>query len=350
MNRKLVALWLAALAAFFIACAPAHADYQFGDNACETTTDTGTGTIDLDGALSGGYLPFADVLDDGDTFPYHIKDGSQLETGTGTFHDGTPDTMDRVADWSTDGAGAELTLSGATATVCIGPITSLFTGGVASFSLSDLTLGGLDINVADAGADAIFGWDDSDAAYENLTAAEAADALGNEVKKPGTDTIFIPINATFVGSCAPGEYTDGGWVFKYAACDASSAEFMVVNFIFPKGWDEGNITATFYWSHPSTTTNFAVVWGISCNAVSNDDSLAGLGASYTTVTDTGGTTADLYVSDATSGFAVAGTPAEGDLVACALSRRAADGSDTLAVDAYLHGVKLSYQSNAANDD
>jgi hypothetical protein len=215
MNRKLAALWLAALAAFFIACAPAHADYEFSDIACETTTTSGTGTIDLAGALTGGYLSFAGAgIDSGDTVPYHIKDGNQLETGTGTFTDGTPDTLSRTADWSTDGAGAELTLSGGTATVCIGPITSLFTGGVASFSLADITLGGLAINPADAGADAIFGWDDSDAAYENLSAAEAADALGNEVKKPGTDTIFIPINATFPGNCAPGEYTDGGWVLS----------------------------------------------------------------------------------------------------------------------------------------
>jgi hypothetical protein len=140
---KLNRLLWAALAAFFISCGPAHADFEFSDIACETTTTSGTGTVNLAGALTGGYLGFlAAGIDSGDTVPYHIKDGSQLETGIGTFTDGAPDTLSRTADWSTDGAGAELTLSGGTATVCIGPITSIFTGGVAGVSFATVTASG----------------------------------------------------------------------------------------------------------------------------------------------------------------------------------------------------------------
>jgi hypothetical protein len=112
------------LAALFVT--PAHADFEFTDLACETTATTGTGTVDLAGAISN-YLGFiAAGIDTGDTVPYHIVSGDgKMETGIGTVTDGTPDTMTRVAQWSTDGSGAELSLSG-TSNICIGPITAVW--------------------------------------------------------------------------------------------------------------------------------------------------------------------------------------------------------------------------------
>ena len=105
---------------------PAQAARQITDIACETSTTAGIGTLNLAGALTGGYLGFlAAGITSGNTVPYTLSNGSQLETGIGTFTDGTPDTLTRTADWSTDGAGAELTLSG-TSTICIGPTARMF--------------------------------------------------------------------------------------------------------------------------------------------------------------------------------------------------------------------------------
>ena len=104
---------------------PAKAAFQFADIACETTATTGTGTINLAGAVTN-YLTFSSQITSGNTVPYQITSGDgKRETGIGTYTDASPDTMTRTASWSTDGSGAELTLSG-TSTVCIGPIASVF--------------------------------------------------------------------------------------------------------------------------------------------------------------------------------------------------------------------------------
>jgi hypothetical protein len=116
---------LAALACLFIT--PAQAAFDVGDLVCETSTTTGTGTLNLAGAVSN-YLTFVSQIASGNTVPYHIRasDG-KLETGIGTFTDATPDTLSRTADWSTDGSGAELTLPAGTHTVCLGPISGSVT-------------------------------------------------------------------------------------------------------------------------------------------------------------------------------------------------------------------------------
>ncbi len=118
---------------------------------------------------------------------------------------------------------------------------------------------------------------------------------------------------------------------------------------FPKAWNEGTITAQFHWSHPSTTTNFAVIWGIAGIALSNDDAIATALGTAVTVTDTGGTTNDLYISDATAAVTIAGSPAAGDQVFFRVYRDADAGGDTLAVDARLMGVTLYYTVDTLDD-
>jgi hypothetical protein len=120
-------LFRCALTALLLLVAgPAFAASEAADIVCETTTTTGTGTVNLAGAVSN-YATFVSQVASGNTVPYHIRaSDSKLETGLGVFTDGTPDTLTRVADWSTDGSGAELTLPAGTHTVCIGPIARLF--------------------------------------------------------------------------------------------------------------------------------------------------------------------------------------------------------------------------------
>lgn len=138
MRRVIAAL---AIAASLGVCSPAHAAFTFTDLTCETTSTTGTGTLDLAGAATG-YLSFIDAgITSGATVPYQIRNGSQFETGIGTFTDDTPDTLARDPQFSTDGLATALDLSGSS-TVCIGPISSAWLGGVADLNLNTLEVGG----------------------------------------------------------------------------------------------------------------------------------------------------------------------------------------------------------------
>jgi hypothetical protein len=176
MRTTLAAAW-AALAAFFIT--PAYAALDLGDIICETSTTTGTGTLNLAGAVTN-YATFVSQIASGAQTAYHItaSDG-KLETGYGVFTDATPDTLSRVANWSTDGSGAELTLPAGTHTVCVGPTAPLFNSGAGlstphtSFAfqldsdgtpLTALTLGGTS-DIATYGAITNFG-DNSYSTFE----------------------------------------------------------------------------------------------------------------------------------------------------------------------------------------
>jgi hypothetical protein len=131
--------------------------------------------------------------------------------------------------------------------------------------------------------------------------------------------------------------------------DASATEYAQFSLPMPSSWNEGTITAKFYWSHAATTTNFGVVWGIQAVAMSNDDTMAVSFGTVQTVTDTGGTTSDIYVTDATSAMTVAGTPAAGDMVCFQVYRDQAAGADNMAIDARLHAVVLFVTFDAASD-
>jgi hypothetical protein len=131
--------------------------------------------------------------------------------------------------------------------------------------------------------------------------------------------------------------------------DASTEEYAQFAIPMPKSWNEGTITAAFRWSHAVTTTNFDVVWGIQAVAVSNNETIAVAYGTAQTVTDTGGTTNNLYVSAETSAITIAGTPAAEDTVYFRVYRKAADGADTMAIDARLHSVIVYITTDASND-
>ena len=65
------------------------------DRVKETTTTTGTGTINLDGAVEGFETFVAGVGDAKETF-YCIFAGAEFEVGRGTVTDATPDTLSRT--------------------------------------------------------------------------------------------------------------------------------------------------------------------------------------------------------------------------------------------------------------
>jgi hypothetical protein len=169
--------------------------------------------------------------------------------------------------------------------------------------------------------------------------------------------MMIPIMA---GSMQPSA-SGGSGVLTNIATSANQPDVQTLNFHqstqqhaqfaipLPKRWNRGTITARFRWSHAATTTNFDCVWGIQAVAVGDNEAINQAYGTAVEVTDTGGTTNRLYVSDETAAFTVAGTPADGDTIFFRVYRKAAAAADTLAIVARLHSVDLFVTTNAEND-
>lgn len=132
--------------------------------------------------------------------------------------------------------------------------------------------------------------------------------------------------------------------------DATTQEFAQFDIRMPKSWNEGTVTFIPVWSHAATTTNFGVAWGLDAVAISDGDALDVAFGTAVVVTDTGGTTNTKYEGAESSAATIAGSPATGDLVQFRIHRDPANGSDTMAIDARLHGVVLLYVIDALKDD
>ena len=132
--------------------------------------------------------------------------------------------------------------------------------------------------------------------------------------------------------------------------DSSTQEYAQFSIAMPKSWNEGTVTAQFYWTH-ATAVSTDVIWGIQGVCVSDNDTIDIAYGTAQTVTDTFHNAAeDLAISAATSAITLAGSPAEGDLAFFQVYRDAdAAGDTTNSTDARLVGVKLMFTTNAAND-
>jgi hypothetical protein len=176
---------------------------------------------------------------------------------------------------------------------------------------------------------------------------------GNPVEQ-GLHTIWIPATAMYgrtTNGAASGtaEMATNLNIFKTLDFDTTTQEFAQFAIRMPKSWNEGTVTFAPVWSHPSTTTNFGVVWGLAGVAVSDDDAGSVAFGTAQTSTDTGGTTNDIYIGPTSAAITIAGTPQAEDLVMFQVNRTVANGSDTMAVDARLHGITLYMTLNAATD-
>ena len=144
------------------------------------------------------------------------------------------------------------------------------------------------------------------------------------------------------GAGAPAVLTAGSNYYSYIPFDPITPEYAYANVPMPVNYDGGAITAKAYWSHPTTTTNFGVVWVISAVAMTDNTALNTALGTQVALVDTGGTAGNLYVSAASANITIAGTPDDFYLVHFDIFRYPPNANDTLAVDAYLHGVLITY--------
>lgn len=89
------------------------------DNIGDTTTSTGTGTINLAAVAQTGALIFAGNVTSGATVRYDIRssDNTEWEIGEGVFTDGSPDTLTRVTVYKSSNAGSLVNFSAGTKNV-----------------------------------------------------------------------------------------------------------------------------------------------------------------------------------------------------------------------------------------
>jgi hypothetical protein len=132
--------------------------------------------------------------------------------------------------------------------------------------------------------------------------------------------------------------------FDFDTTTEEGVQFMIS---MPKSWDEGTVTFVPHWTAASGSGG--VVWGLAGIAFSNDDAMDTAFGTIQTSTDTLLTANDNHAGPESSAITIGGSPAAEDLVAFQVTREVADGSDTIAVDAKLIGIKLFYTVNAATD-
>jgi hypothetical protein len=266
-----------------------------GDRVKDTTISTGTGNITVSGSAPTGFRTLSTVATaDGDTLFIAIVGGSEWEVCLAT----------RVS---------ANVYSRAT------PLASS-TGSAVSFS---------------AGTKDVF-----------ITLPAARIAGRQEIWIPAGAMVPQVTNGAAEGS---GETTTNDVMRRTLDYDPTTAEYAQFSWRMPKSWNEGTVTFIPIWSHPSTTTNFGVVWDMCGVALSNDDALDTAFGTAQTSTDTGGTTDDIYEGPESSAITIAGTPTVGDVVHFRVARAPSNGSDTMAVDARLHGVVLVITTDALSD-
>ncbi len=171
----------------------------------------------------------------------------------------------------------------------------------------------------------------------------------------GKQTIWVPAGAmtarvTNGPSAGAVETTINKIMIKTLDFDPATREYAQFSVRMPKSWNEGTVSATFYWSHASAAVNFGVVWSFEGAAISDGDALDAAFGTPQFKGSVGGATDRLYDSGETTAVALGGAPSEGDLAVFQVYRVPDHASDTLAVDARLHGVALFYATNANTDD
>ena len=179
------------------------------------------------------------------------------------------------------------------------------------------------------------------------------DGVGT-LKEAGKETIWIPANAmtpTESNGCASVtsvETTSGRPDMVVLDFDKDSDEFAQFAVAFPKSWNLGTITFQCFWSGLAATTGVAIsLEGVAMN--DNETIDVAYGSAVVVTDDAQGAVEELLVTAESGAVTIAGTPADNDLCYFRIGRDVSDGNDDMAGDMRLHGIKIFFTTDAAND-
>jgi hypothetical protein len=186
------------------------------------------------------------------------------------------------------------------------------------------------------------------------TAAELNQLDGVVAKTAGKETIWVPASAmqpTTSNPCSDlttVETTSGRPDMVVLDFDKDSDEFAQFSVAFPKSWNEGTVTFQFFWSGIAATTG--VTLGLQGVAVGDNDTIDVVyGTAILVDDDAQGAVEEMLVSAESAAITIAGSPAVDQLCYFRIFRDVSATNDDMAGDCRLHGVKLFFTTDAAND-
>ncbi len=237
-----------------------------------------------------------------------------------------------------------------------------------SGTVTGISVGGLPDDIVDAGMMADNSIDSDayvDGSIDNAHLADdavdsdeiAAGAIDDAHFASGTivgkNTIWIPaaaITPTKSNGCASRtqvETTAGRPDMDVLDFDASADEHAQFSVAFPKSWNLGTVTYQAFWTSTATDTD-GVAWGLQGVAMNDNETIDVTYGTAIVVTDNAqGAVEELLVSAESAAVTIAGTPADNDLTYFRIGRDVS--GDAMAGDARLHGVKIFFTTDAAND-
>lgn len=315
------------------------ADLGGGGGTWGSITGTLSSQTDLQSALNAKLNAIATIVDGGTNYTLQASDLTLINAGANLIIEG-------------DGTGTltiPLNSSVAFPTNCFigfrGFILVATTGGVTA-TPSNASL--------DCDPDFLFALEKTATNTWNVhNGAEAGVGGGDVVEADivGVQDLYIPASAMWpkttsgCASLAKSEIATSLLNIQTLDFDQTTQEFAQFTIALPRKWNNGTLTAVFYWTASSGAGT--VQWGISGGAYSNDDALTTAFGSAQTSDDTLIATNDLHISPATSAITLSGSPSDSDFLGIQISRNPA--SDTLSADAKLLGVSLRITTDAAID-
>lgn len=120
--------------------------------------------------------------------------------------------------------------------------------------------------------------------------------------------------------------------------DTAVTEFAQFMTVMPNNYDLGTFQARFYWT--AATGSGTVEWAIAARSYADDDAIDQALGTLQAVNDTLLAANDIHITAQTPATIITGNPSLGEPVQFQISRQV--GNDTLAVDARLLGVEISY--------
>jgi len=184
------------------------------------------------------------------------------------------------------------------------------------------------------------------------TAAELNQLDGKVAKTAGLETIWVPATAmspTTSNGCtalASVETTSGRPDMVVLAFPVAADSFAQFSIAFPKSWNAGTVTYQVFWSGIAATTN--VNWTVAAVAISNNTTIDVAYGTAVAVTDAAqGAVEELNVSAVSGALTIGGSPGDDELCYFRFGRDVSEGN--MNGDAQLHGIKIFFTTDLAND-
>ncbi len=169
--------------------------------------------------------------------------------------------------------------------------------------------------------------------------------IGLHDKWFGVKEMFLP-STTPAAAIATREPTASQPAYEHMAFITAADEVVMLQWTPPRNWDEGTVTAIFYWTAFAGVGN--VIWDISGLAIGQGEAINQAFPAATAATADGfdGTNDHMHLTARTTAHTIGGTPATSDHVIFRIRRNGAAGGDTHTADANLIGVSLEYSIDA----